>query len=205
MSLLIAAPDTLAGAAADVASIGSSLRAAHAAAAGSTTGLVAAAEDEVSRAIAGLFSAHGRIARGRRRDGWGADDPGEQCAGGLGLGAGIGSRTRRQRLRELRVKGRRLGTESVEPLTLGARVARWRKTNQCLASQGRQGSERGQDFAATRPAENREETKNGNCLDYHRPGKSGLQLGGHSQAAWQGQGPDHQAWRRSRGRLRPHP
>jgi len=32
MSLLIAAPDTLAGAAADVASIGSSLRAAHAAA-----------------------------------------------------------------------------------------------------------------------------------------------------------------------------
>ena len=33
MSLLIAAPDTLAGAAADVASIGLSLRAAHAAAA----------------------------------------------------------------------------------------------------------------------------------------------------------------------------
>jgi triacylglycerol lipase len=60
MSLLIAAPETLAGAAADVASIGSSLRAAYAAAERSTTGLVAAAEDEVSAAIARLFSAHGQ-------------------------------------------------------------------------------------------------------------------------------------------------
>jgi hypothetical protein len=60
MSLLIAAPDTLAGAAADVASLGSSLRAAHDAAAGSTTSIVTAAEDEVSAAIARLFSAHGQ-------------------------------------------------------------------------------------------------------------------------------------------------
>jgi hypothetical protein len=50
----------LAAAAGDVAGIGSSLRVAHGAAAASTTGVLAAAEDEVSAAIAAVFSAHGQ-------------------------------------------------------------------------------------------------------------------------------------------------
>ena len=58
MSYVIAAPEMLAAAAADVAGIGSSLSEANAAAATQTTGVLAAAEDEVSAAIAALFSAH---------------------------------------------------------------------------------------------------------------------------------------------------
>ncbi len=58
MSFVIAAPDLLVAAAADVAGIGSSITAANAAAALPTTALVAAAEDEVSAAIAALFSGH---------------------------------------------------------------------------------------------------------------------------------------------------
>jgi triacylglycerol lipase len=60
MSYVIAAPEMLAAAAADVAGIGSSLSEANAAAATQTTGVLAAAEDEVSAAIAALFSAHGQ-------------------------------------------------------------------------------------------------------------------------------------------------
>src|SRR5690242_18643097 len=60
MSYVIAAPEILTAAATDVATIGSNLSAAHAAAATRTTGLLAAAEDEVSAAIAALFSAHGQ-------------------------------------------------------------------------------------------------------------------------------------------------
>jgi len=60
MSYLIAAPDLMATAAADVAGIGASLNAAHAAAATPTTALVSAAGDEVSAAIAALFSSHGQ-------------------------------------------------------------------------------------------------------------------------------------------------
>ena len=60
MSYVIAAPELVAAAAADVAGIGSSLSAAHAAAAGPTTAVVAAAEDEVSAAVASLFSGHAR-------------------------------------------------------------------------------------------------------------------------------------------------
>jgi hypothetical protein len=60
MSYLIAAPDMLAAAAADVAGIGSSLSAANGAAVAPTTGIVVAAEDEVSAAIAALFSGHGQ-------------------------------------------------------------------------------------------------------------------------------------------------
>ena len=60
MSYVIAAPEMLAAAAADVAGIGSSLSAAHAVAAAPTTAVIAAAEDEVSAAIAQLFSGHGR-------------------------------------------------------------------------------------------------------------------------------------------------
>src|SRR5262249_46629190 len=60
MSYVIAAPEMLAAAAAHVAGIGSSLSEANAAAATQTTGILAAAEDEVSAAIAALFSAHGQ-------------------------------------------------------------------------------------------------------------------------------------------------
>jgi hypothetical protein len=60
MSLVIAAPELMTSAATDLASIGSTLNAAHAAAAAPTTGIVAAAEDEVSAAITELFSAHGQ-------------------------------------------------------------------------------------------------------------------------------------------------
>ena len=56
MSLVIAAPEYVTAAASDVAGIGSSLKAAHAAAASSTTSVLGAAEDEVSAAIASLFS-----------------------------------------------------------------------------------------------------------------------------------------------------
>ena len=60
MSLVIAAPDVMAAAATDLANIGSTIRAADAAAASPTTGILAAAEDEVSAAIAPLFSSHGK-------------------------------------------------------------------------------------------------------------------------------------------------
>jgi hypothetical protein len=60
MSYVIAAPDILATAAADVMGIGSSLSDANAAAATSTTKVIAAGADEVSAAIASLFSSHGK-------------------------------------------------------------------------------------------------------------------------------------------------
>jgi len=58
MSFVIAAPEMMTAAASDVASIGSTLSAANAAAAAPTSGIVAAAGDEVSAAIAALFSRH---------------------------------------------------------------------------------------------------------------------------------------------------
>lgn len=67
MSYVIAVPEMLASAAADVATIGSSLSAAHAAAASSTTGIVAAAEDEVSAAVASVFSGHAQAFQGLAR------------------------------------------------------------------------------------------------------------------------------------------
>src|SRR5690242_4115815 len=60
MAELITAPETLASTAADVQSIGSAINAAGTNAAGQTTGLLAAAEDEVSGAVANLFGAYGR-------------------------------------------------------------------------------------------------------------------------------------------------
>jgi hypothetical protein len=60
MSFVIAAPEFVSSAASDVAGIGSSLTAAHAAAAIPTTAVIAAAGDEVSAAIATLFSRHGQ-------------------------------------------------------------------------------------------------------------------------------------------------
>ena len=58
MSYLVAAPDMLATAAADLEGIGSALTAATAAAAAPTTAVAAAGADEVSTAIAALFSTH---------------------------------------------------------------------------------------------------------------------------------------------------
>jgi len=58
MSLLLAVPEELAAAASDVAGIGSTLRMANAAAAAPTTGVLAAAADEVSTQVAALFSQH---------------------------------------------------------------------------------------------------------------------------------------------------
>ncbi|WP_272890651.1 PE family protein, partial [Mycobacterium marinum] len=58
LSYVTAAPEALAAAAGDLTGIGEALRAATAAAAPSTTSLVAAAGDEVSTAIATLFSEH---------------------------------------------------------------------------------------------------------------------------------------------------
>ena len=60
MSFVIVLPDVLGTAATDLAGIGSTLGAANTAAAAQTTGVLAAAQDEVSAAIAALFSAHGQ-------------------------------------------------------------------------------------------------------------------------------------------------
>src|SRR6516162_11018563 len=60
MSYVIAAPEVMTAAASDLAGIESALSAAHAAAATSTTQVLAAAGDEVSAAIAAVFSAHGQ-------------------------------------------------------------------------------------------------------------------------------------------------
>jgi PE-PPE domain/PE family len=60
MSDLFAAPETLASTAADVQSIGSTISAAGANAAGRTTGLLSAAQDEVSAAVANLFGVYGQ-------------------------------------------------------------------------------------------------------------------------------------------------
>ncbi len=61
MSFLLATPEAVAAAATDLATIGSTINQAQAAAAALTTGLVPAAQDEVSAAMAGLF---GRYAQG---------------------------------------------------------------------------------------------------------------------------------------------
>jgi hypothetical protein len=58
MSNVIAAPEVMTAAATDLATIGSTLDAAHMAAAGPTLAVMPAAADEVSASIAHLFSAH---------------------------------------------------------------------------------------------------------------------------------------------------
>jgi hypothetical protein len=58
MSLLVAAPQLLADAAADLAGLGSTISSANATAAATTTGLLPAAADEISTEIATLFHAH---------------------------------------------------------------------------------------------------------------------------------------------------
>ncbi|HKI41279.1 MAG TPA: PE family protein, partial [Mycobacterium sp.] len=59
MSYMVTRPELLAATAADVEHIGSTIGAAGTSAAGPTTGLVAAAQDEVSAAIANLFGIYG--------------------------------------------------------------------------------------------------------------------------------------------------
>ena len=59
MTYVIAAPEMLATAAADLATIGSSLSVAHTAAAGPTVALLPAAPDEVPASVVHLFPRHG--------------------------------------------------------------------------------------------------------------------------------------------------
>ncbi|MGB9221777.1 PE family protein [Mycobacterium sp.] len=59
MSYLVATPEAVLDAARDLTSLRSTINAARAAAAPYTTNLLAAAGDEVSAAIAALFSDHG--------------------------------------------------------------------------------------------------------------------------------------------------
>ncbi|WP_136624942.1 PE family protein, partial [Mycobacterium attenuatum] len=63
MSLVIAAPEMLTAAAAELSHLDTSLRAVSAVAAVATTELLPAAEDEVSVAVAALFASHGEIYR----------------------------------------------------------------------------------------------------------------------------------------------
>src|SRR5256885_11660995 len=58
MSFVIAHPELVAGAATNLVSIGSAISEASAAAAGPTTGILAAGADEISAAVAALFAGH---------------------------------------------------------------------------------------------------------------------------------------------------
>ena len=60
MSYVIAAPEMMTAAVSDLAGVESALSAANAAATARTTAVLAAGTDEVSAAIAALFSAHGQ-------------------------------------------------------------------------------------------------------------------------------------------------
>jgi triacylglycerol lipase len=60
VSYVVALPEAMSAAATEVASIGSVVATANQGVAGATTGVLAAAEDEVSAAIAAFFSAHGQ-------------------------------------------------------------------------------------------------------------------------------------------------
>ena len=60
MSYVLAAPEMITSAASNLATIGSDLSAANVAAAAPTTRVLVAGTDEVSAAIASLFSSHGR-------------------------------------------------------------------------------------------------------------------------------------------------
>ena len=60
MSFVMAVPEFVASAATDLSNIGSGLSVANAVAAAPTTAVVAAAGDEVSAAIASLFSGHAK-------------------------------------------------------------------------------------------------------------------------------------------------
>lgn len=61
MSFINVAPDLMSTAATDLANIGSTITEAHTAAALPTTTLAAAGGDEISAAVASLFSTHGQV------------------------------------------------------------------------------------------------------------------------------------------------
>ncbi len=61
MSYVAAVPEALTAAASDVAGIGTTISSANAAASAPTTGVLAAAGDQVSAQVAALFSSHGEI------------------------------------------------------------------------------------------------------------------------------------------------
>jgi len=71
MSYVLAAPEFVTSAATDLAGIGSSLSEADAAAGASTTSVITAAEDEVSAAVATLFSGPWSGLSGRQCSGGG--------------------------------------------------------------------------------------------------------------------------------------
>ena len=60
MSFVIAGPEFVTAAATDLANIGSNIQTANSAAATQTTSVLAAGEDEISAAIAALFTNHGQ-------------------------------------------------------------------------------------------------------------------------------------------------
>jgi hypothetical protein len=60
VSFVIAAPEYVAAAASDLANVGSAINSANSAASGATTNILAAGTDEVSTAVASLFSARSR-------------------------------------------------------------------------------------------------------------------------------------------------
>src|ERR1700757_569526 len=106
MSSLITQPQLLVSAAQDASAIGSALTEAKAAAAGPTTGLVAAAQDEVSAVTAQFFGAYGQQYQGLLQQAtafhkqfgatWGAAGNANSLAeaegaGRLGLGGGASS------------------------------------------------------------------------------------------------------------------
>ena len=64
MSFVSASTETVAAAATDASRIGSSLLSANAAAASATTSVLAAGADEISAALAALFSGHGQAYQG---------------------------------------------------------------------------------------------------------------------------------------------
>jgi PE family len=64
MAYVIAAPEMMAAAAADLAAIGSNVSAAHLVAAARTTSVIPAAADEVSAAIASVFANHAQAFQG---------------------------------------------------------------------------------------------------------------------------------------------
>src|SRR5215472_4950910 len=64
MSYVIAAPDLMTSAAADLAAIGANVNAAHMVAAARTTSVIPAAPDEVSAAIASVFANHAQAFQG---------------------------------------------------------------------------------------------------------------------------------------------
>ena len=71
MAYVIAAPEMLAAAATDVAAVGSTVSAAHMAAAPPTIGVIPAAADEVSAGIAQVFSRRAQDYHGAGRAGGG--------------------------------------------------------------------------------------------------------------------------------------